>query len=111
MSTDRASFHILLGISPHPRPPKVLLEEDESPGGTRLASKLRSVGPLQNLGMDGNSQSHQKTSKLASFRGSHGLQSHRTVLNQLHGDAPAFVERNREHVDVVLDIADRKSVV
>lgn len=43
--------------------------------------------------------------KLASFRDSHAPQSRGTVLNQLHGDAPAFVERNREHVKVVLDIA------
>ena len=43
--------------------------------------------------------------KLASFRSSHGPQSHGTVLNQLHGHAPAFVERNWEHAKVVLDIA------
>ena len=39
--------------------------------------------------------------KLASFRSSHGPQSCGTVLNQLHGDVSAFVERNREHVNVV----------
>ena len=33
------------------------------------------------------------------------MQSRGTVLNQLHGGAPAFVERSREHVKVVLDIA------
>ncbi|KAL7381304.1 hypothetical protein ABVT39_003601 [Epinephelus coioides] len=42
--------------------------------------------------------------KLASFRNSHGPQSRGTVLNHLHGDAPAFMERHREHVKVVLDI-------
>ena len=46
-----------------------------------------------------------KLIKLASFRSSHGVQSRGTVLNQLHGGAPAFVERSREHVKVVLDIA------
>lgn len=43
-------------------------------------------------------------SKIDAYRESHAPQSRGTVLDQLHGDAVSFVERNRQHVKVVLDI-------
>ena len=44
--------------------------------------------------------------KMMSYRESHAPNSRGTVLNQMHGDAynVAFIERNRKHVKVVIDI-------
>ncbi len=42
--------------------------------------------------------------KLLSYKQSHAQQGSGTVLNQMHGDSISFIERNRQHVKVVLDV-------
>ena len=58
---------------------------------------------------EGSTQHDIATKRLGSFKACHIPDSHGTVagtvVNQLHGDAPAFVHRNRQHVKTVLDIA------
>lgn len=54
---------------------------------------------------DKHEASKPHATKQKSYMVSHAPQSRGTVLNQLHSDTPSFVERKREHIKVVLDIA------